>query len=165
MQFLLKCANNHEVKVKDLPVFCAIANDFLHEFAKDGLLERVYDPDCQQIDVDGLFADYPTQWALLSNMLGFDEIDPLACVLENRAIFSRLRQGSKQNSVGSEQSFANSFQRLISHGHNHNDILNYPVSVFFEYVHACNNQTKAELSLERFAHLASNKQFTDFLKD
>ena len=162
MDFLLKCANNHEVKVKDLPVFCAIVNDFLHEFAKSGLLEAVYDPDCPQIDEDELFARYPTQWALLSEMLGFDEIDPLACVRENRAIFSRLRLPSVGNNQS--QSFANSFQFLISNGHNYHAILDYPYSVFNAFLGATNEQLKAQLSLDRFASLAGNKQFTDFMK-
>ena len=164
MNFLLKCSNQFEIKIKHLPHFCVLIEPLLKEFENGGLLENVFfEP--QNVDEDFLFVKYPHVFKDLSDLCGFVEIEPLSVLMNNESLIRRLIKPKSNAYTGEEVSFSTSMQTLISAGHSHFDILEYPFSVFVEYLKAVNSVMKTEISLQRFAVNASNKQFESFLKD
>ena len=164
MNFLLKCSNQFEIKIKHLPHFCVLIEPLLKEFENGGLLENVFfEP--QNVDEDFLFVKYPHVFKDLSDLCGFVEIEPLSVLMNNESLIRRLIKPKSNAYTGEEVSFADSMQTLISAGHTHSAILEYPFSVFVEYLKAVNSVMKTEISLQRFAVNASNKQFESFLKD
>ena len=164
MNFLLKCSNQFEIKIKHLPHFCVLIEPLLKEFEKGGLLENVFfEP--QNVDEDLLFTRYPHVFKDLSDLCGFVEIEPLSVFMNNEGLIRRLIKPKSNAHIEPDASFSSSMQILISAGHSHFDILEYPFSVFTEYLKAVNSVMKTEISLQRFAINASNKQFESFLKD
>ena len=164
MKFLLKCSNQFEVKIKHLPHFCILIEPLLKEFEKGGMLENsFFEP--QKVDEGLLFAKYATTFKDLSDLCGFVEIEPLSVLMNNEGLIRRLINPKSNAYSDPDASFSSSMQVLISAGHSHSDILEYPFSVFTEYLKAVNSVMKTEISLQRFAINASNKQFESFLKD
>ena len=164
MKFLLKCSNQFEVKIKNLPHFCVLIEPLLKEFEKGGILENAFfEP--QKVDEGLLFAKYATTFKDLSDLCGFIEIEPLSVLMNNESLIRRLIKPKSNAYSEPDASFSTSMQVLISAGHSHFDILEYPFSVFTEYLKAVNSVMKTEISLQRFAINASNKQFESFLKD
>ena len=164
MKFLLKCSNQFEVKIKHLPHFCVLIEPLLKEFEKGGMLENAFfEP--QKVDEGLLFAKYATTFKDLSDLCGFIEIEPLSVLMNNESLIRRLIKPKSNTYSEPDASFSTSMQVLISAGHSHFDILEYPFSVFTEYLKAVNSVMKTEISLQRFAINASNKQFESFLKD
>ena len=164
MKFLLKCSNQFEVKIKHLPHFCVLIEPLLKEFEKGGMLENAFfEP--QKVDEGLLFAKYATTFKDLSDLCGFAEIEPLSVLMNNEGLIRRLIKPKSNTYSESDASFSTSMQVLISAGHSHFDILEYTFSVFTEYLKAVNSVMKTEISLQRFAINASNKQFESFLKD
>ena len=164
MNFLLKCSNKFEVKIKHLPHFCVLIEPLLREFEKGGMLENVFfEP--QNVDEGLLFAKYATTFKDLSELCGFVEIKPLSVILNNEGLIRRLIKPKSNTYSEPDASFSTSMQVLISAGHSHFDILEYPFSVFVEYLKAVDLVRKTEISLQRFAVNANNKQFESFLKD
>lgn len=164
MKFLLKCSNQFEVKIKHLPHFCVLIEPLLKEFEKGGMLENAFfEP--QKVDEGLLFAKYATTFKDLSDLCGFAEIEPLSVLMNNEGLIRRLIKPKSNTYSESDASFSTSMQVLISAGHSHFDILEYTFSVFAEYLKAVNSVMKTEISLQRFAINASNKQFESFLKD
>lgn len=164
MRFLLKCSNQFEVKIKHLPHFCVLIEPLLKEFEKGGMLENAFfEP--QKVDEGLLFAKYATTFKDLSDLCGFVEIEPLSVLMNNESLIRRLIKPKSNAYIEPDASFSRSMQVLVSAGHSHFDILEYPFSVFTEYLIAVNSVMKTEISLQRFALNASNKQFESFLKD
>ena len=166
MNFLLKCTNKFEVKIKHLPYFCILIEPLLKEFEKGGMLENVFF-EHQNVDEDFedfLFVKYPSVFKDLSGLCGFVEIEPLSVLMNNESLIKRLIQPKSNVYIEGDASFSNSMQTLISAGHSHFEILEYPFSAFVEYLKAVNSVVKTEASLQRFAVNASNKQFESFLK-
>ena len=164
MKFLLKCSNQFEVKIKHLPHFCVLIEPLLKEFEKGGMLENAFF-EHQKVDEGLLFAKYATTFKDLSDLCGFAEIEPLSVLMNNEGLIRRLIKPKSNTYSESDASFSTSMQVLISAGHSHFDILEYTFSVFTEYLKAVNSVMKTEISLQRFAINASNKQFESFLKD
>ena len=164
MKFLLKCSNQFEVKIKHLPHFCVLIEPLLKEFEKGGMLENAFF-EHQKVDEGLLFAKYATTFKDLSDLCGFAEIEPLSVLMNNEGLIRRLIKPKSNTYSESDASFSTSMQVLISAGHSHFDILEYTFSVFAEYLKAVNSVMKTEISLQRFAINASNKQFESFLKD
>ena len=163
MNFLLKCSNQFEIKIKHLPHFCILIEPLLKEFEKGGMLENVFF-EHQNVDEDLLFTKYPSVFKDLSGLCGFVEIEPLSVLMNNESLIKRLIKPKSNVYIEGDASFSNSMQTLISAGHSHFEILEYPFSAFVEYLKAVNSVVKTEISLQRFAINASNKQFESFLK-
>lgn len=133
----------HEVRMRDLERFAACVTDLIPEFSKGGGLSDFYFSDGQSIP-DSVWSRcqmplLTAAYCCADNLT--DDADLIAVceavLLLNRAFFTHADDPRNKGGSGD---WYDSFQYLVSTGHRHKDILDYPFSVFLGYCRAVNNQ-------------------------